>query len=254
MRCLRPIVAVALLTLALTGCRLGVRAEVSVARDGSGSIAMAATLDRALLDELDELDVDPTAELTAAAVSATEWQVARATGEDGSLTITLERDADGPDELTAALRELTDGLAETDPALAIDLDLDVDDAGAAQVEGTVELRTPIGPGVVTDDAAAAELEDLAADTIDAELVITLPGPITTADADTVDGRTAVWQVEPGAPVAVTAGADAPTGLTDQQLAAIAGGVLLVVVAAGLVAVALRRRAGDRPRPRTTTRA
>lgn len=236
----RRLCLLALAAVALTGCRLGVSAQVDVARDGSGEAALVVTLDEALLAELDELAIDPTAELTAVAAEAPDWDLTRATDDDGGLVLTLRRGGDDPDELTDAFRELTAGLSETDPALAVDLDLDVDEAGAAEVSGTIELRTPIGPGVVTDEAAAAELAALAVDTVDASLVVTLPGEITASDADEVEGSRAAWTVAAGEPRTVRATAAAPNGWPPEQIAAVAAGAL-VLVSAVIVAIVLWRR-------------
>lgn len=237
----RRLCLLALVAVALTGCRLGVSAQIEVARDGSGEAVLVVSLDEALLSELDELAIDPTAELTAVAAAVPTWDLSRTTDGDGGLVLTLRRPADDPQELTDAFRELTAGLTDTDPALAVDLDVDVDDAGAAEVSGTVQLRTPIGPGVVTDEAAAAELAALAADTVDATLVVTLPGEITDSDADEVEGARATWTVPPGEPRTVQATAAAPSSWSPEQLAAVVAGVLLLVSAAVIATVLWRRR-------------
>lgn len=105
----------------------------------------------------------------------------------------------------------------------------------------MELRTPIGPGVVTDDAAAEDLAQLARDTVDATLVVSLPGEITTSDADEVDGSTLTWVVAPGdAPRPVTATAAAPTGWATETIVAVAA-LVLMLLSAGVIAVVLRRR-------------
>lgn len=234
------IVSLALVALLATGCRLGVSAEAHVERDGTGTAALVVTLDEALLDELDALDVDPTAELSAAAAAVPGWRLSREVADDDALVITLRRDAGTPQELTDAFRELTSGLHERDPALAVDLELDVDEDGAASLDGTVQLRTPIGPGVVTDEVGAEEMAELAAASVDTALVVSLPGPVTASDADTVEGSTLTWQVEPGQPRSVTAASAAPTTWPVEWIAAAAAAVLLVVSAV-VLAVLFRRR-------------
>ncbi|MEX0836580.1 MAG: hypothetical protein WD010_10840, partial [Nitriliruptor sp.] len=133
------------------------------------------------------------------------------------------------------------GLTDTDPALAVDLDLEVDDEGAAQLDGTVQLRTPIGPGLLTDEVTEADLAELAARTVDAALVVTLPGPVTDHDADEIDGSTLTWRVAPGDPRPVTAASAAPEGLTPEQVAALVGGALVLVGLAAVTVVVVRRR-------------
>lgn len=237
---LRTLYSLALVAVLATGCRLGVTAEVDVDRDGSGTAALVLTLDAALLDELDALDVDPTAELSAVAAAVPDWQLTRESTSEDALVLTLRREADDPGELTDAFRELTAGLAERDPALVVDLDLDVDEEGAARLDGTVQLRTPVGPGVVTDAAAATELARLATETVDALLVVSLPGPVTSADADEVDGSRLTWVVAPGEPRSVTAASAAPTRWSSEMIAAVVAGAVLLISSL-VIAIAVRRR-------------
>jgi hypothetical protein len=243
----RTICLLAVLAALLAGCRLDVRAEVEVARDGSGTAALVVTLDPALLDELDELAVDPTAELTAAAARDREWELERRTSDAGGLELTLHRRAADPATLTDALRELAAGLSEDDPALLVDLELTVDEEGAADLAGTLELRPPSGPGVLLDDAASAELADLVAQTVDATLVVTLPGAVTEADADHADGSTLTWKVAPGEPRPVNARAAAPTGWPVETVVAVLAGLLVLASAVVVTVVLRRRRAGDQQR-------
>jgi hypothetical protein len=234
--------ALAVLAVLATGCRFGVTAEVEVSRDGSGTAALVLELDAALLEELDELDVDPTAELSAVAAGVPAWQLTREVGADDALRLTLRHEAGSPAALTEAFRELTAGLTDTDPALVVDLDLAVDDEGAAELDGTVQLRPPIGPGVVLDEAAEAELAALTADTVEASLVVSLPGTVTASDADRVDGRTATWEVVPGEPRTLSATAAAPSRWSGELLAAAAvAGALLLLSAVTLALVVRRRR-------------
>lgn len=237
----RPVVLLALLAAVLGGCRLGVHAEVEVDRDGGGTAAVVFALDRALLDELDELGVDPTAELTAAAARAPRWQLTRRSA-DGDLTVTLARDATEPDSLADAFAELTGGLAEADPALLADLDLTVDDDGASSLAGTAQLRPPAGPGLVLDDPdELAAFEEQVAETVDASLTVTLPGPIEDDDADRRDGRTLTWDLEPGEERTVTATASAPPWWAEPWVWAVAAGVLGALLVAALVWWWRRRR-------------
>jgi hypothetical protein len=244
----RPVVLLALLAVVLGGCRLGVRAEVEVERDGSGTASIVFELDRALLAELDELGVDPTAELTAAAARAPGWELTRRSA-DGDLTVTLSRDATEPGTLADAFEELTGGLAEADPALLIDLDLAVDEDGASTLGGTAQLRPPIGPGVVLDDPdALAAFEEQVADTVDASLTVTLPGPVEEDDADRREGRTLTWDLEPGEERTVTATASAPPWWEEAWVWAAAAGALGALLVAALLWWWLRRRRSRRGGP------
>lgn len=236
----RTLCSLALVAVLAAGCRLGVSAEVDVERDGSGTAALVVRLDDALVEELDALDVDPTAELTAAAAAVPDWQLSRAVTDDDALVLTLHRETDTPQELTDAFRELTSGLLETDPALAVDVALDVGEDGAASLDGTVELRTPIGPGIVTEEVGSEEMAEQAAASVDATLVVSLPGPVVESNADVVEGSTLTWRVEPGEPRSVTARSAAPTTWPVETIVVVVAAVVLVVSAV-VLAVLLRRR-------------
>lgn len=238
----RSVALLVVLAVFLAGCRLGVRAEVEVERDGSGTAAVALHLDAALLDELDELGVDPTAELTAAAASVPSWELTRRRAEDGSLTVVLARGVRTPGGLSDAFTELTDGLAGSDPALLIDLEVEVDEGGASTVSGTAMLRPPAGPGLLLDDPAEqAAFTDEVERAVDASLVVTLPGPIERHDADEVDGSTLTWQLPVGQQRDVSAVADPPPWWTGTGWLVPGAALLLVLSLATLASVAVGRR-------------
>jgi hypothetical protein len=184
----------------LGGCRLGVAAESTIRADGGGTAAVVLRLDGELLAALDELGVDPTAELEAAATEVEGWAVTRRSDGDG-LVVRLEHEVGSPAGFGDAYRDLVIGLSDADPALLVDLEVDVDEAGAAAVTGTVELRAPATAGIARDGIAlgpdADRLAALTAEHVDAQLVIELPGRVTAHDADLQDGRTLVWQVPVG---------------------------------------------------------
>jgi hypothetical protein len=242
----RPVALFALLAVLLAGCRLGVRAEVDVERDGTGTAGVVLHLDAALLDELDELGVDPTAELSAAAANVPSWQLTRRGADDGSLTVSLVREISTPDGFADAFAELVEGLADTDPALLVDVEVDVDDAGAATVSGTALLRAPAGPGLLLDDPAArtAFAEEVEG-AVDASLVVGLPGPIERHDADELDGSTLTWQLPVGEQRTVSAAAAPPPWWAGTGWLIPAAVLLLVLSLAALVWVVVRRRVRGR---------
>lgn len=247
----RRLAAWVVLAALLVGCELSVTSQLEVARDGSGTVGVTFAMDPAMLAELDAVDLDPTAELTAAVAGTPGWELERTADEQG-LRVTATTTGDDPEELTAALGELTDGLSDDDPAVDLDLDLAVDDEGAAQLRGTAQLRAPAGPGVVdragdgVDTAADGavttdEMVELTREHVDATLVVTLPGRPLTHDADAVDGRTLTWQLPVGEPVAVQVDAGVPSPWTPQLLLAIGAGILLLVSAAAAGWAWRRRR-------------
>lgn len=243
---------VAVAALALSGCRLELTADAVVERDGSGRAALTVGLDAELVAALEELAVDPTAQLTAAVGRAPGWTSDRRSSADGGLEVVLARDVASVDELAQVFRELTAGLAPTDPALLVDLDLLVDDAGATELTGTVAMRPPAAPGVEdpTDGPTAAELAELTVRHTAARLHVTLPAPARQHDADRLEGRTLTWQVPVGEERTIAASAPAPPGPPRPVLVAlVAGGVLLALVG---TLVGLRRRGrapGADPAPR-----
>lgn len=243
-------VALVVLALLVTGCRLTVTAGVEVDRDGSGQAVLSLHLDEAMLTELDRLEVDPTAELTAAAEEVDGWEVIRESADDGGLVVTVQRPVATPAELGGAFRELTGGLSDDDPAVLVDLDVTVDVEGAATVDGEVELRAPAGPGLVDPDpdvaaAEAAEMVALVTEHVSAHLELRLPAAPSEHDADTVDGATLRYDLAVGEVRTVTARAPAPGGPPPELLLA-AGAGTLVLVAALLTLFVIRRRRAGRP--------
>jgi hypothetical protein len=228
--------------LALTGCRLDVAAGLTIARDGSATAELELRIDPTALAELDALGVDPTAELAAVAARAPGWEVDRRAEEDGTLAVTLRREAADGVAAAGALRELGAGLAEADPGLIVDLEVDVDGAGAVRLEGTALLRPPAGVGVTLDGEplgpGAEELERLTADVVRARFSVTVPGEVREHDADTLEGRTATWELEPGTPRSVLAVAAAPGRVPPWLVAA---GVAALALGVVLAASRLRRR-------------
>lgn len=232
--------AVALLLV--TGCRLDVVATAELERDGSGTLALAFRLDDALLTELDRLAIDPTIEIMALSAELEDWDLDRSVDEDAAITITLTRGFEDAAEMGDALRELSSGLADDDPALFLDLDLQVDAEGAATVEGGMAFRPPTTIGAELDGEAlgpsSAELAELTAEVVRPRLEVEMPGPVETHDADDVDARTLRWDVPVGDTRTVSATSSAPGIYEEPWLWAVAAGGLALVA---IVVLLLRRR-------------
>jgi hypothetical protein len=241
----RPaLVLLGVLAFVLAGCRFGVTGELTIDRDGTATAEVVLAVDAAALAELDALGVDPTAELAAAAGRVPAWQVTREVLEEGGLVVRLSRPTADAEAAADAFRELSAGLAEADPALLIDLDVHVDAEGAVRVDGTATFRAPATPGATLDGEPAGpgpdELDSLTAQAVDASFRLTVPGELLEHDADTVEGRTASWELAVGRSRAVTAVAAAPTGVPTELL--LVGLVVVALVAlSGLVWSWHRRR-------------
>lgn len=229
------------LVLLLSGCELATRAVLDVGDDGSGSVAVEVRMDEGLLTALDELEIDPTAELTAVVAEDPAWRLEREARGEGLALRAVRDDVDDP---AAALAELADGLSDEDPGLLIDLEVDVDGDGRVEVQGSAQLRGPVAPGVVDDEGEPvgpdrAELQELTAAHVTAELEVSLPGRVVGHDADQADGATMRWSLPPDAVVPVRAVA-MPHTIPPEVLWVGGGALALAAVAAG-VAIALRRR-------------
>jgi hypothetical protein len=227
--------------LLLAACELETRAVLDVQRDGSGSAGVELHLDEELVRELDELGVDPAAELAAVTAADPAWQLERGTRDGGLVLRAVREDAEDP---AAALAELSEGLTEDDPGLFIDLDVDVDEEGRIEVRGSARLQGPAAPGAV-DDAGeplgpdAGQLRELTAAHATGEIEVTLPGRVVGHDADQADGSTMRWSLPPGTDVpvgAVSVPQPVPTGVL-----VLGGGALVLAAVATGVAFALRRR-------------
>ncbi len=226
----------------MSGCRLDLVTTAEIERDGSGNLALSVRLDDALLTELDDLAIDPTLEVTALASELEGWELERTVDEEAAITITLTRPFADASEMGPALRQLSSGLADADPALLIDLDLDVADDGSASLEGAVAFRSPMTTGAEVDGEvlgpSSDDLAELTAEVVRPRLEVAMPGPVEQHDADQVDGRTLSWDV----PVGETRGVAATSGtpmLYDQPWlwGVVAGAIVLIL----LVLLALRRR-------------
>lgn len=242
-RPLRALVLLAIGMVLLSGCRLDVVAGADVAADGSATVSLSLRMDDALLDELDELAIDPSVEIQALATELEDWSLDRSVDDEQAVTLTLSREVDDPAEIGGAFRGLADGLASRDPALLLDVDVQVDDEGAATVSGGAAFRPPASAGAELDGEPlgpeADELAELTETALYPRLELTLPGQIQEHDADQVDGRTLTWEVPIGTTRELSATSEPPGLLETTWLwVAIGGGVVLLL---GLIVWLVRRR-------------
>jgi hypothetical protein len=227
--------------LLLGGCELETRAVLDLEPDGSGSVGVELRFDEALLAALDELEIDPTAELTSVVASEPDWRLERESDGAGLVLRAVRDDVDDP---AAALAELAEGLDEDDPGLLVDLDVDVDEEGRVELGGSAQVRGPAAPGAVDEDGEPVgpdgqRLQQLTATHLTAELEVSMPGRVTGHDADQADGATMRWSLPPGARIPVRA-VSVPH-VVPLEVLLVGGGALLLAVASGAVAFALRRR-------------
>ncbi len=197
----------------LTACRLDLAAEAVVDADGGGTVAIAAGFDAELLERLDALGIDPTAELEAVASSPAGWEAVRELREGGGLEVVATRTVADVADIGHAFRELSEGLSEADPALRVDVEVTRDDEGGTAVAGRAGLRPPRSSGVSLDGVEvgpdAQALAAIVARAVDAQLRIRLPGTVTDHDGDRLQDRTVIWDLPSGEQIDVRATAEPP---------------------------------------------
>ena len=198
----------------LAGCRLDLVAPIELDADGSAIVGLSARFDPRMLAELDDLGVDPTAELGAVAAADEAWELERRREEDGSLTVAVTRTLADDAEVGQTYRQLVAGLSEADPALELDVEVVRDDAGGVELAGTALLRPPSTSGLVVDgeevgDGAEA-LAELVADSVAARVEVRVPGVVAEHDGVRLDARTVRFELEPGERRAISVRSEPPS--------------------------------------------
>lgn len=222
----------------LAGCRLGLDVGLDVEADGSGRLAVALSADAEAQRRAAAAGADPLAQVVAAGeeLAREGWSTRDRTAEDGTRTVELSVEADGPEALSAQAAELAAALEAPEgrvlEPLAVALVEDrvrVTGGAALQpAEGVAELG-------LTPAEAAALLEEQ--DPLDYTVTVRLPAEVLSSSATTVEGSTLVWRVAPGERVDIAAEGVRPrTAWLPLLLGAGAATLLL----AGLAAVARRR--------------
>ncbi len=205
---------VVLLVVALvaTGCRIDVGTEVAVDRRGAGEVAVAVRIDGATLRELDAVGVDPELDVALALGPDTAWRSERVIDADGGLVVTYRQSFADGEEATALLAELSADVAPQDPALRLDVTVITTGSGAVRLAGTGALSPPATLGVRLDGEpvgpSGEELAALVAGSVDADLVVRVPGRVVEHDADEVSDGTLRWDLPVGEPRTIVLVADA----------------------------------------------
>jgi hypothetical protein len=234
------LVAAAILAMLASACQVAVGADVTVAADGSGRLAITVALDEDLTRslELDGLDVFASLDELPEDWTSERREV------DGGLTVTVAAPFADASGLSARVAELRDGLDADDPVLIDHLDLQVASDGSATLTGRAGFSPPSstgleGAGVQFDgDALAALLAEHGDEVLRIDLRVAFPGPVSDTNADQVNGSVATWRLPVTEMQDVRATSQAPSGAQTWLLVA---AVALLGLAIGVVAVRLVRR-------------
>jgi hypothetical protein len=231
---------VAALAVLVSACQVAVGADVTVAADGSGRLAITVALDDELTRSLDLDGLDVFASLDEL---PEDWTSERRE-EDGGLVVTVAAPFADAGGLSDRVAELRDGLDTDDPALIDHLDLQVAADGSATLTGRAGFSPPSstgleGAGVQFDgDALAALLAEHGDEVLRIDLRVAFPGPVADTNADQVDGSVATWRLPVTEMQDVSAASRAPSGAQTWLLVA---AVALLGLVVGAVAVRLVRR-------------
>jgi hypothetical protein len=237
----------AVLVVALSGCRLDVIAPITLHADGTSTAGLSVRFDPRLLAELDAVGVDPTAELSAVVAAEEAWSLERTRDEDGALTVAIRREVADDAELAATYAALSSGLVAEDPALELALEVDRDEQGGVTLAGTGSFRPPLGVGLEVDGVPvgedAAALAALVEETVEVGLEVRMPGVVTSHDGVALDRSTVRVDLEPGVERRFSISSDPPSWWASLpiDLPVLLGAMALAVLLVGTVMVLLGRR-------------
>lgn len=230
-----PLAAALLAALVLAGCQARLTIDITVARDGSGTLTVSLAADDELLEQAGAAGADPLADLAATgrSLEADGWRVTETVHDDGSRTVVLATDFEEPPAFNELAVTLAEALAAPEATLVERLVLEVDE-DLVRLDGTVGAVP--GPAVAELGLGPAEAVGLLAehDAFSFDVLVTLPGEVLETNADGT-AQPLRWEVAPGERVELHAVAERPPSV-GWWLAAAA------LVLAGSSAWALRRRA------------
>ncbi|HWH33628.1 MAG TPA: hypothetical protein VNU01_13240 [Egibacteraceae bacterium] len=231
-RCWASGLLLAVLALAVGGCRLDAAIDVDLDRDGGGTLAVELVADRALVTRAAASGTDPLRDLARRVDELAGWDAQAREGPEGGRRVRLSAGFAGPDEFDRLVAGFTAALdaPELRPLESLSLELD---QGVVRVRGAAALRP--GPAVselgYTPEQAVAAL----ADAVTYQVRLRVPGQVRDTNADRSTDGELIWTVPAGGSVDVWAEADLPGGA---MVPLLVGGA----AAAGAAALWLRRRA------------
>ncbi|MGI9578184.1 MAG: hypothetical protein ACR2OH_08305 [Microthrixaceae bacterium] len=233
----RPGVALVAATVFLAGCNTNADVAVDVAKDGSGTVAVAVELDSEASSAIGGAEG-----LVLTDLAETGWALSGPeAAEDGSLKVSATHDFAGDDELAAVL----DGVAG--PGVFTDVSIDIEESfGSTEWSASLNVEVSGDPAQFSDEELTAVLGGLPLGRTPEELAevgATVPGAATMSV-----GLSMFGQDSDAAELDLTAGEPSSASLSVQYnetqtlVYVLAAFVAVLLLAAVVFAVlALRRR-------------
>lgn len=229
--------------LLCAGCQLQLEVGIAFDRDGAGHLGVALTADPALQAMAQSADADPLETLADAGEELADrgWRTSDSIDDRGMRTVMLSADFTGPRAFDQLAEQLATALSAPEVDLLAPLTVTVDDeqlrlAGAASLRPT-EVVAELG---LTPEQAVALLRD--EDGFVYTVAVDMPGEVLDTTADSEEGGTLRWTVEPGEQVRIHAVGQRPgPPVWPLVLSALAGLVAAAVVLRRFAVV--RRRSG-----------
>lgn len=240
--------ALAGMALVLSGCRLEVRVDLDVARDGGGSLGIALRADREAQDRARDAGTDPLAVLAEAGAQLRSqgWATTDRTDQDGTREVAVSVAFADPAALEALTRDLSTALDAAEGQLLESLRVVLTE-DRIRVEGAAALQprdAVVDYGLRPEELVALLRER---DALGYTIRATLPGEVLAHDAARVEDRTLEWDVVPGERVNFAAEGVRPSTSLLPVVASAAGALALVGLYLALRSMRARR-VPQPPRP------
>jgi len=235
------------MALMLTGCRLDVRIDLDVARDGAGRLGVALRADREARERAEAAGADPLAVLSRAGeqLRSRGWETSDRTDQDGTREVAVGVDFADPAALQALTQDLSAALDAPEGQLLESLAVVLTDE-RIRVEGAAALqpRNAVADYGLRPEELVALLRER--DAFGYTLRVTLPGEVLTHDAARAADRTLEWDVAPGERVEIRAEGVRPS----LPVLPVVGSAAAALALALALAVRARRgrRVAQPPRP------
>ena len=172
----RFFVLAAVLAVVLAGCKIETNVNATIDADGTGTVAYEIGLDDEAMRFFTQSGEDPFADAPADATTRTEER-------DGMTYYIIEQTFDGADELIRLMTEEDDSPFETFSASF--------SASEVSVSGTTG---DTGGGMIDPGELEGFDPGLIEESFSASVKITMPGEVTSSNADSQDGSTLTWDV------------------------------------------------------------